>query len=150
MEDIMFGEGNTTVMPFFNVHVFTTVRVKIEKVQAASMEEAIDTANESAHFHDIFDHDEHRSCNCPSGEREWAEDVQANYYLVDPLKANGEMERPGDVDYEGSAWYGPRKEKGIDSVQDLFYKILDKKELLPVLMGIDENLDKLIVQKLKE
>jgi len=127
-------------MPFFNVHVFTTVRVKIENVQASSMEEAIDTANENAHLHDIFD--EH---HCPTGEREWAEDVQANYYLVDPLKANGE-----DVDYEGSAWFGPRKERGMDSVQDLFYKILDKKEILPVLMGIDENLDKLIVQKLKE
>ena len=124
-------------MPLFNVHVFTTVRVKVEKVQAESMEEAIDNANEQSHFHDIFD--DHNEL-----EKEWAEDIQANYYLVDPLKPNTE------VDYEGATWFGPRKEKGMDSVQEIFYKILDKKELLPVLMGIDDKLDLLIAQKLKE
>ena len=130
-------------MNLYDVHLYTTVRVKLSGVQAPSMEEAIDIAQQNVDLHELFDADPVKHNGYYRIEKEWAEE-DPNYSLVDVYNKDHTM------DYGNSTWFGPHKEKGLAGIEDLFYKILDKKELLPVLMGIDENLDKMIADRLKE
>lgn len=120
-------------MPAFNVHYFAVVRVKAPSIEAENAEEAIDRGKKTIPFHELF--------NREDPDTEWAEEIA--YHLVDPLDKNEQ------ANYDESEWFGPKKERGLAGVDDLFYKILNQKEILPVLMGIDPVLDRLIADKLK-
>jgi len=122
----------------FDIHLFPVVRVKVCGVEAPDELAAIKAAEGVVDFNFTFNHN-----SFPHGdnkiEMEYAEEVTC--YLVDS---------EGDPD---GVWYGPGYERGDPNPSgtkaNLLDRILAEKKLLPMLLGIDPDLDKLIAGELR-
>jgi len=116
----------------FNVHVFTIVRVKVKNIVARSRKAAVNKALNQTDFYELF------QINRP--DFQWSE--EHSHYLVDPIVK-------GVEDFDHSEWLGTDCEPMINH-SEILNKILDTKALVPLLIGIDPDLDRLIEKKLKE
>jgi hypothetical protein len=123
-------------MPKFKVRLFPSVQVSIKEIEAPTMEEAIEEAECSVDLYQLFDNITTRT-NGFDIETGWAEEINAR--LVDPLEED-----------DRAMWFGPRKERGIADVEPLFYSIMEERKILPLLLGINPDLDRYISQKLSE
>lgn len=114
----------------FNVHVFTIVRVKVCNIVARSHKAAVKKAIKTD-FYDLFQ---------SRPDVEWSE--EHSHYLVDPIVK-------GVEDFDHSEWLGDDLEPMINH-SAILEKILATKSLVPLLLGIDPELDRYIEKKLQK
>jgi hypothetical protein len=117
-------------MPLFNVHLYPIVRVLVSRVEASSMEEAINKAETQTDLGALF----------LTEDSEWAEET--SHYLVDDL---------ADPEFEHSMWFGPGLERGFPDLFMLVKDLLaaDPKDL-PAFFGINDTTDKIIALRLRK
>jgi hypothetical protein len=136
-------------MPKYDVHLFPIVRVKVSGVEAPDELVAIKKVEESVDLNNLF------SFTLLEADTEYAEEIwggftgtakSISHYLVDPSRV------PVSGGFE-SVWFGPDYERGNPDPKGakarMLDKILEQKKLLPVLLGIDAELDKLIAKELE-
>jgi hypothetical protein len=133
----------------FDVHLFPIVRVKRVGIEAPDEEAAIKKAESEMDLNTFF--------NALNGyirsyfgshdpvHLEYAEEM--SHYLVDPVPALA----PGDLE---GVWFGPGYERGDPNPDGrkaaLFDKLMACGKVLPMLLGIDSELDKEIAGRLHE
>ena len=143
-------------MKKFDVHLFPVVRVKVSGVEAADELAAIKRAEGELDLNKLFNQAGQYLANWLGCNRledgsyahrldvEYAEEV--SHFLVDPKPALA----PGDAE---GVWYGPGYERDDPNPSGtkagMFDKIIACKKLLPTLLGIDPELDKLIAKELE-
>ena len=166
-------------MKKFDVHLYAVIRVKVPGVEAEEEVAAIKEAEGSVDLHHLLSSDlskhlpsnfRSKSCMKLSGmpileagyPREYAEEIVS--YLVDEIEESEQcmdcMERErgncaGIRSVKEETWFGPDPEKDRGNPNpdkakaEAFDLIMNKPEVLPVLLGIDPDLDELIAAKLK-
>jgi hypothetical protein len=120
------------------VHLFPVVRVTVKKIEAESMEQAIDKAEEYD-YASLLNNIPNRDPECVN-DIEFADEMTC--YLVDKNDGPGHHGEP-------SVWYGPGKEKGQPDLFALTRDLLavEPKEL-PKFLGINPTTDKIIALRL--
>jgi hypothetical protein len=122
----------------YDVHVFRTVRMKVEDVEADSPVEAIKNAEQMEEFNTI---------------RRWVDEVKnaevmddegTTYYLVDPIMDNGEInEHSPDYRWRGPAPFYPESNTGA---QSLVWDLFKEKKNWSKLKGMHPYMDLLLLE----
>jgi hypothetical protein len=122
----------------YDVHVFRTVRIKVEGIEADSPIEAIKKAQDM----EEFSRTRHRIDEIEHAEV--MDDEGTTYYLVDPIKDNGEVdEQSPDYSFRGPAPFYPETNTGAQSLlEDLFKKRKNR----VLLRGLHPYLDQLLIE----
>jgi len=132
-------------MPEYNVHLFPVFRIKMERITADDPLKALEKAEERFAQGALTSFINNPAINLENLEGEYADEM--SHFLVDTL------DDKGGATYKDSVWYGPEYEpnqpdpKGYKA--EMLEAILARSEVLPILLGINEDLDKLISERLQ-
>ena len=131
----------------YDIHVWLPVRIKVQVHGVPNASEAVDIVMTNTDWEDLK-----AALDNISFERFGVKNFDLNTdenplsYLVDPLKP---CSNEYDEDHPEQGFYGPNKERGVNGYDQILQRILNKKDVLPALLGLDEELDKVIAHRLK-